>query len=377
MSHVDDGTLHAYLDGELTAVEAQGVEAHVAQCPACRVRLQEERTLIARADELLGLAAPPDRGASPPFPLSALRRGGQGVRLLSALRRGGQGVRLPLAWAATVLLALRVGMYLGGAPPARHAQPAAESAGDLTAHPAATLPAVRETLSVKRPAASPAQRPRQAQRPAAPAAQAAPEGAERRQANAVGEVAHAMEAGEDSLEASRAREERTAAQPPMSSALYRADGGYTVTGPALTLDSARALLGADPQVVPGLPVRAIHTARRMGYSVLVVVEQALDSSTTITVINGRPSTLQLDAVVVSSAARPDSTGAAGRALVVRGRAAPPTDSLPPAARKADAAWYTRGAFADRSSAELFVEVRGPLSADSLAALKRRLQPLRP
>ncbi len=330
MSHVDDGTLHAYLDGELTAVEAQGVEAHVAQCPACRVRLQEERTLIARADELLGLAAPPDRGASPPFPLSALRRGGQGVRLLSALRRGGQGVRLPLAWAATVLLALRVGMYLGGAPPARHAQPAAESAGDLTAHPAATLPAVRETLSVKRPAASPAQRPRQAQRPAAPAAQAAPEGAERRQANAVG-----------------------------------------------ALDSARALLGADPLVVPGLPVRAIHTARRMGYSVLVVVEQALDSSTTITVINGRPSTLQLDAVVVSSAARPDSTGAAGRALVVRGRAAPPTDSLPPAARKADAAWYTRGAFADRSSAELFVEVRGPLSADSLAALKRRLQPLRP
>jgi len=163
----------------------------------------------------------------------------------------------------------------------------------------------------------------------------------------------------------------------MSGALYIAEGAYTVTGPALTLDSARALLGADPQVVPGLPVRAIHQARRMGYSALVVVEQALDSSTTITVINGRPSTVQLDAAVVTSAARPDSASAAKRALAVRGRAAPPTDSIPPAARKANAAWYARGALADRPSADLFLEVRGPLPADSLAALKRRLQPLRP
>ena len=32
MSHVDDGTLHAYLDGELPQAEARGVEAHVAEC---------------------------------------------------------------------------------------------------------------------------------------------------------------------------------------------------------------------------------------------------------------------------------------------------------------------------------------------------------
>src|SRR2546430_9514690 len=66
MSHVDEGTLHAYLDGELPAGEAHDLEAHVAQCRECRVRLEEERALIARADELLGLAAPPDR-AVPPF----------------------------------------------------------------------------------------------------------------------------------------------------------------------------------------------------------------------------------------------------------------------------------------------------------------------
>src|SRR5947207_1469653 len=66
MSHVDDGTLHAYLDGELSAAEAQRVDAHLAQCPACRERLDVERALITRAGELLALAAPPDREL-PPF----------------------------------------------------------------------------------------------------------------------------------------------------------------------------------------------------------------------------------------------------------------------------------------------------------------------
>ena len=39
MSHVDDGTLHAYLDGELTPVERARLEGHVAECAACRNRL--------------------------------------------------------------------------------------------------------------------------------------------------------------------------------------------------------------------------------------------------------------------------------------------------------------------------------------------------
>ena len=65
MSHVDDGMLHAYLDGELAPVDARGVDAHMAQCPDCRRRLDEERALIARAAELLALATPPDRLAGP------------------------------------------------------------------------------------------------------------------------------------------------------------------------------------------------------------------------------------------------------------------------------------------------------------------------
>src|SRR6267143_2110380 len=102
MSHVDEGTLHAYLDGELPPAEARGIDAHLAQCLACRGRFDEERALITRAGELLALAAPPDREL-PPF------RAGD----VKPPARLWWRVRLPLAWAATVVLALGIGTYLG------------------------------------------------------------------------------------------------------------------------------------------------------------------------------------------------------------------------------------------------------------------------
>ena len=100
-------------------------------------------------------------------------------------------------------------------------------------------------------------------------------------------------------------------------------------------------------------IRGIYRARMIGYSTIVVVEQALDSSAAIAVINGRPSSVMVAAVVVSGAARPDT--------------AAPADSHPQAGV----------APTDRGDAGLFLDVRGPVSADSLAALRRRLQPLRP
>src|SRR5213076_2287896 len=102
MSHVDDGILHGYLDGELAPAEVRGVDAHLAQCPECRRRVDEERALIARAAELLAVATPPDR-ALPPF------RAGD----VKAPTRLWWQVRLPLTWAATVALALGIGTYLG------------------------------------------------------------------------------------------------------------------------------------------------------------------------------------------------------------------------------------------------------------------------
>src|SRR5881628_3053656 len=115
---------------------------------------------------------------------------------------------------------------------------------------------------------------------------------------------------------------------------------------------------SDPRVVPDLPIRSVHRARMIGYAAVVVVEQLLDSSTAIAVINGRPSQLMLAEVVVAGAAQPDS--------------------LAPAARKAKpAAAPARAAATDHADAGLFLDVRGPVPADSLVALRRRLQPLRP
>src|SRR6058998_3569723 len=155
MSHVDDGTLHAYLDGELSPAEAQGVDAHLAQCPACRGRLDEERALITRAGELLALAAPPDREL-PPF------RAGD----VKPLTRLWWKVRLPLAWAATVAIALGIGTYLGSGVEQRQ-QP--ETAAD--AEPARPQ-ALESPLSSERARRESRVKPRGAARtpPAAPAA---------------------------------------------------------------------------------------------------------------------------------------------------------------------------------------------------------------
>src|SRR5690349_10992429 len=100
MPHVDEGQLHAYLDGELTPVERARVDEHLAGCAACRTRLDEERELVERASKLLGFALPGDRPAPP---LSALAR---------PRPRRFWHVRMPLAWAATVILAIGLGWRL-------------------------------------------------------------------------------------------------------------------------------------------------------------------------------------------------------------------------------------------------------------------------
>src|SRR3989475_11162136 len=71
MSHVDEGTLHAYLDGELPSAERTALEAHLADCATCRANLTEERTLRERVTALLGSARPAERPAPP---LEQLRR---------------------------------------------------------------------------------------------------------------------------------------------------------------------------------------------------------------------------------------------------------------------------------------------------------------
>jgi hypothetical protein len=53
MQHLDEGTIHAWLDGQLPRDEAQRVEAHVAECRQCADAVAEARGLIAASSRIL------------------------------------------------------------------------------------------------------------------------------------------------------------------------------------------------------------------------------------------------------------------------------------------------------------------------------------
>lgn len=62
MQHLDEGTIHAWLDGALPESDARAVEAHLAVCSACASEVAEARGLIAASSRILSaLDAVPGR----------------------------------------------------------------------------------------------------------------------------------------------------------------------------------------------------------------------------------------------------------------------------------------------------------------------------
>ena len=99
MQHLDEGTIHAWLDGALAPNEASAAEAHVAACEECARAVAEARGLIAASSRILGALddVPAVQGSTGALSLPLIRTG-RG----SWLRRGGLGY----AVAATALLAV-------------------------------------------------------------------------------------------------------------------------------------------------------------------------------------------------------------------------------------------------------------------------------
>ena len=130
MSHVDEGQLHAYLDGALGSDELRSrVEDHLRLCADCRSRLDAARRDRDEAGQILALLDP---GEVRVPPMEELRGEGQGAdqgadqgaargltwgeRASGAgSRRSGPAIPLRLAWAASVLLALGGGWMLRSA----------------------------------------------------------------------------------------------------------------------------------------------------------------------------------------------------------------------------------------------------------------------
>lgn len=68
MSHLDEGTLHALLDGELDAKEVRQIQAHLGSCTACGTRLQSVKDVLAESDRLVGVLQFPGTPDRPDLP---------------------------------------------------------------------------------------------------------------------------------------------------------------------------------------------------------------------------------------------------------------------------------------------------------------------
>jgi anti-sigma factor RsiW len=71
MQHLDEGTIHSWLDGALSADESARVEAHVKECRQCAAAVAEARGFIAASSRILTALDNAPRGV---IPASAPRR---------------------------------------------------------------------------------------------------------------------------------------------------------------------------------------------------------------------------------------------------------------------------------------------------------------
>jgi hypothetical protein len=350
MSHVDEGTLHAYLDGELPSTERAAVEAHLAGCAACRGNLTEERSLRERASAVLGAARPAERPAPP---LDQLRR---------EPKRSPWRVRRSFAWAASIALALGVGYYMS---PNARAIPAADVANQPVAvaqHLADANDEEKDKSSVRATAPAPAPPRVYELRSARPEAEVARREAPR--ADSATAVARTNAAAPAPRAADSMRVETRVARDLFAPATAPAAGEPTIVvdgvvaqklpatnWPVISRRMAKSILGEEPVGLPGLATRRFR--RVPGTEGTIVVEQAIDSSTVVQIFQ-RP-------------AYPyDSTSSAS---ANEGRLRPRGYAMEEQARERGNRLFARFVKGLR------VEIMGPLSPDSLNRLLEQVAPL--
>lgn len=105
MPHVDQGTLHAYLDGELSEGQRREVEAHLVSCIECQARLEQATGLGQRVSELMAELEPA------PVQAPAWREIEARAAARRARRPRRSWVRPSLAWAASIAVAFAVGWF--------------------------------------------------------------------------------------------------------------------------------------------------------------------------------------------------------------------------------------------------------------------------
>src|SRR5690349_11097333 len=115
MQHLEEGTIHAFLDGALDAEEAARVEQHAAECAQCASAVAEARGLVAGASRILSALDDAPSGVAPQSPVF-----GAGTRTAQRQRSVWRVLRLTparAAAAAVVILAAGTALVMrNGAP---------------------------------------------------------------------------------------------------------------------------------------------------------------------------------------------------------------------------------------------------------------------
>jgi putative zinc finger protein len=145
MSHLEDGTLHALLDGEIPSAELAPIEAHLLSCTECRARLEAERAIQGEADGLVETLEAPAAAVAASLPPPGARA-----------RPSRRWVR-DVAWAATVLLAAGLGYASRGvrsAAPASQFGAVRETPLPASPPPGISAPSPAETGAAHQPAAA-------------------------------------------------------------------------------------------------------------------------------------------------------------------------------------------------------------------------------
>ena len=186
MQHLEEGTIHAWLDGALSANEAADVEQHVTQCGECAALVAEARGMIAGATRIVSSLDIVRGGVIP----KSQRASGSSGSLWRTLRftPARAALAATLLIAVSTMLTLRHDTADKVVPPAAKESPAVATIDTRATDRAATPPSVPAAAPAPSVASDVAGRPTRqlgAQRTAAKAAEAV---AARR------EVADAMDA---------------------------------------------------------------------------------------------------------------------------------------------------------------------------------------
>jgi hypothetical protein len=144
--HLDEGTIHAWLDGALDADEASRVEQHAAECATCAAAVAEARGLVAGASRILT--------ALDSVPGGVVPKAATGGSTMRERRTRSLWTTLHLTPARAAAAAVVV-LAAGSALVLRNAPNAARSATQLAGYVPDTAPPLRQAAPIALPLAAP------------------------------------------------------------------------------------------------------------------------------------------------------------------------------------------------------------------------------